>query len=100
MVPRTEGESDSRTRCDTLCFWSFGLSNMPEGKHVLDSLPENDEACTELLEVLIDWLPRRYPTMFESIDCPGGGIWNKVTNERFKDVSQMQGVDALRVISR
>jgi len=71
-----------------------------QGKHVLDSLPENDVACTELLEVLIDWLPRRYPTMFEAIDCPKGGIWNKVTNERFKNISDLQGVEALRVISR
>lgn len=71
-----------------------------EGKHVLDSLPENDDACTELLEVLTDWLPRRYPTLFEEIKCSEGGIWNKVTNEKFKDIANARGVDALKIISR
>jgi len=38
--------------------------------------------------------------MFETIDCPKGGIWNKITDERVKDVSDLRGVDALKFISR
>ena len=53
-----------------------------QGTNVIDSLPENDEACGELLEILVDYLPKRYPTLFEKIDCKGGGIWNKVTDEK------------------
>ncbi|KZT37993.1 hypothetical protein SISSUDRAFT_1047708 [Sistotremastrum suecicum HHB10207 ss-3] len=70
------------------------------GKKVIDSLPENDDACGELLEILVDWLPKRYPTLFESIDCEGGGIWNKVTDEKFEKIDGRSGVDALMVISR
>lgn len=29
-----------------------------QGKVVMDSLPENDEACGELLEILVDYLPK------------------------------------------
>ncbi|KZS91046.1 hypothetical protein SISNIDRAFT_414539 [Sistotremastrum niveocremeum HHB9708] len=77
----------------------FILNNSP-GKKVIDSLPENDDACGELLEILVDWLPKRYPTLFESIDCEGGGIWNKVTDEKFEKIDGRSGVDALMVISR
>lgn len=79
------------------------------GKHVVDSLPENDAACGELLEILIDYLPKRYPTLFErlpsksaSSETGGHGIWNKVTDERFEyeDVKGLEGVEALRVCSR
>ncbi|KIJ31272.1 hypothetical protein M422DRAFT_186275 [Sphaerobolus stellatus SS14] len=69
-----------------------------QGKKVVDSLPENDEACNELLEVLVDWLPKRYPTLFENIGKDG--IWNKVTNEKFTGVKEKRGVDALIIISR
>ena len=68
------------------------------GKTVVDSLPENDDACAELLEILVDYLPKRYPTLFEHIGV--NGIWNKITGERFHDLTGKSGVDALVVISR
>ncbi|PCH35811.1 hypothetical protein WOLCODRAFT_140094 [Wolfiporia cocos MD-104 SS10] len=74
-----------------------------QGKHVIDSLPENDDACTELLESLVDYLPKRYPTLFELVTTekqPYYGILNKVTGERFTDVQSLRGVDALLVVSR
>ena len=70
------------------------------GKHVIDSLPENDAGCGELLEILVDYLPKRYPKLFEKIDCKGGGIWNKVTNEKFTSIEGRTGVDALTIVSR
>ena len=69
----------------------------------MDSLPENDAACGELLEVLADYLPKRYPTLFEKIeDIKNGsrGIFNKVTNERFENIQELDGVKALDVCSR
>ncbi|GAA6019628.1 hypothetical protein JCM10207_006947 [Rhodosporidiobolus poonsookiae] len=62
------------------------------------SLPENDAACGELLELLVDYLPKRYPTLFEAL--PDGGIYNKVTDERFPDAGKLDGVPALKVASR
>lgn len=73
------------------------------GKAVIDSLPENDEACGELMEILVDYLPKRYPTLFERLDdreYAGGGIWNKVTDERLTNLRGKKGVDALLVCSR
>lgn len=70
------------------------------GKKVIDSLPENDEACGELMEILVDYLPKRFPTLFEKIDCKGGGIWNKVTNEKLVNLKGKIGIDALMVCSR
>lgn len=69
-----------------------------QGKRVVDSLPENDAACQELLEILADWLPKRYPTLFQSLGADG--IWNKVTGEKWTRLGSKQGVDALMVISR
>ena len=71
-----------------------------QGPNVIDSLPENDEACGELLEILVDYLPKRYPTLFERIECPGGGIWNKVTDERILGIQGRKGIDALRACSK
>lgn len=71
-----------------------------QGKKVIDSLPENDEACKELMETLVDYLPKRYPTLFEKIECEGGGIWNKVTDEKLTGLTGKTGVDALKVCSR
>ncbi|KAH9889388.1 hypothetical protein C8Q73DRAFT_747858 [Cubamyces lactineus] len=68
------------------------------GKTVVDSLPENDEACRELLELLADYLPKRYPTLFRR-DAPGS-ITNLVTGERFDGIGQRKSTDALIVISR
>ncbi|KAH9480030.1 hypothetical protein JR316_0006627 [Psilocybe cubensis] len=69
-----------------------------QGKHVIDSLPENDDACNELLELLVNWLPKRYPKLFANIGKDG--IWNKVINERFEHTKDVYGVDALKIISR
>ncbi|KAF8514639.1 hypothetical protein BU17DRAFT_52414 [Hysterangium stoloniferum] len=71
-----------------------------QGKTVVDSLPENDDACNELLETLIDWLPKRYPTLFQPLDLPGGGIWNKITDEKLTDIRSKKGTEALLEISR
>ncbi|TFK49036.1 hypothetical protein OE88DRAFT_457135 [Heliocybe sulcata] len=71
-----------------------------KGKVVIDSCPDNDAPCGELMEILVDYLPKRYPTLFEKIDCPGGGIWNKVTGEKLTGLEGKQGVDALMVCSR
>ncbi|KAI0359575.1 hypothetical protein OH77DRAFT_1395578 [Trametes cingulata] len=69
-----------------------------QGKNVIDSLPENDEACGELLELLADYLPKRYPTLFRRDQLDS--ITNLVTGDRFDAVSEKKGVDALLVISR
>ena len=74
--------------------------NFGAGKHVIDSLPENDAACGELLETLVDYLPKRYPTLFEFIDCEGGGIWNKVTDEKITGIQHKTGVEALIACSK
>ncbi|TFY60904.1 hypothetical protein EVJ58_g4856 [Rhodofomes roseus] len=71
---------------------------------VVDSLPENDAACTELLETLVDYLPKRYPTLFDAIPSktPGpvpDGIHNKVTGETFTNISNLKGIDALMVVT-
>lgn len=68
------------------------------GKVVVDSLPENDDACAELLETLVDYLPKRFPTLFDSIGKTG--IHNKITGERFVETGHLTGVDALLVVSR
>ncbi|KAL6305160.1 hypothetical protein BKA93DRAFT_234268 [Sparassis latifolia] len=70
------------------------------GTKVLDSLPENDDACAELLATLVEHLPQRFPTLFARLPPPGRGIWNRVTNERFSATDGLRGVDALRVVSR
>lgn len=77
---------------------SHGLPST--GREVIDSLSENDAGCGELMETLVDYLPKRYPTLFERIDCKGGGIWNKVTNEKITGLEGKIGVDALKVCAR
>ncbi|KAM0746601.1 hypothetical protein T439DRAFT_134935 [Meredithblackwellia eburnea MCA 4105] len=67
------------------------------GERVLNSLSENDDASAELLETLIDYLPKRYPTLFEKLS---GGIWNKITDEKYPDANKLSGVAALKVVSR
>ncbi|KZT72269.1 hypothetical protein DAEQUDRAFT_27471 [Daedalea quercina L-15889] len=76
-----------------------------QGRVVVDSLPENDAACTELLETLVDYLPKRYPTLFDAIpsENPGpvpNGIHNRVTGETFTNISDLKGIDALMVVTR
>ncbi|KAH9942146.1 uncharacterized protein BXZ73DRAFT_41217 [Epithele typhae] len=68
-----------------------------QGRNVLDSLPENDEACRELLEELSRYLPQRYPTLFRS--DMANSIVNLVTNTSFEDLNKATGIEALRIIS-
>ncbi|KAI0741071.1 hypothetical protein C8Q76DRAFT_765525 [Earliella scabrosa] len=69
-----------------------------KGKTVVDSLPENDAACGELLMELVDYLPKRYPTLFrrEGFDT----LVNLVYGETHTRLSERMGTDALYVISR
>ncbi|EJF56819.1 hypothetical protein DICSQDRAFT_70665 [Dichomitus squalens LYAD-421 SS1] len=69
-----------------------------QGKVVIDSLPDNDEACGELLLELVDYLPKRYPTLFTH-EGPDG-IVNLVTGEHHVSLGNRKGVDALLVVSR
>ncbi|BGP49444.1 hypothetical protein JCM10450v2_005335 [Rhodotorula kratochvilovae] len=62
------------------------------------SLPENDDAAGELLATLVDYLPKRYPTLFAPL--PDGGILNKVFGEPHHACKKLKGTDALVVISR
>ena len=68
------------------------------GNTVVDSLPENDAACGELLMELADYLPKRYPTLFrrEGLDT----LVNVVYGETHTRLSERTGTDALYVISR
>ena len=52
------------------------------------------------MEILVDYLPKRYPTLFEKIDRKGGGIWNKVTDEKLTGLKDKTGTDALKVCAR
>lgn len=80
------------------CNLADPLPFVGSGKVVVDSLPENDDACAEILELLVDYLPKRYPTLFETLSP--NGIWNKVTNEKIPDITGKSGVDALLIVSR
>ncbi|KAG9105011.1 hypothetical protein FRC06_002932 [Ceratobasidium sp. 370] len=61
-----------------------------QGKKVIDSLPENDAACGELLECVVAFLTVRYPTLFDRLweTTQDGkeldGIHNRVTEERYQ----------------
>ena len=68
------------------------------GKVVIDSMPDNDEACGELLLELVDYLPKRYPTLFTR-EGPDG-IFNRVTGEHHTSLAGKKGTDALLVVSR
>ena len=65
---------------------------------MLDSLPENDGACGELLLELADYLPKRYPALFRREGADD--IVNLVTGERHVNIGSKTGVDALHVVSR
>ncbi|GAA6036704.1 hypothetical protein JCM8097_003438 [Rhodosporidiobolus ruineniae] len=62
------------------------------------SLPENDEAAGELLETVVDFLTKRYPTLFEAL--PNCGVYNKILEERHENLAGLKGVDALMIISK
>lgn len=88
-----------------------------EGRRALDSLPENDAGAAELLETVIDYLPKvsshvieppcpdetmlrslqRFPSMFEALP---DGIRNKQTGENLEACSQLSGIPALKAVSR
>jgi hypothetical protein len=79
-----------------------------QGNKVIDSLPENNVACGELLECVIEFLTVRYPTLFdrqmetsqdgEELD----GIYNRVTEERYQWTRGCppEGVEGLTIVSR
>jgi hypothetical protein len=83
-----------------------------EGARAVDSLPENDEAAGELLELVVDFLPKvswyglplsswpsvlqRFPTLFEPLE---GGIHNKTTGISYPNTAALKGVDALKVVA-
>ena len=97
MVSRGEGEGDRRTRYefdeDSLSMTDVSST----GKIVIDSLPENDDACNELLVEIAQYLPKRYPTLFrEEVD----GIFNMVTGEHHTELATKKGIAALQIISR
>ena len=68
------------------------------GKVVIDSLPENDDACGELLMELVHYLPKRYPTLFKRHGFDG--IENLVMEETHTGLSNKRGTEALRVVAR
>ncbi|EJU05052.1 hypothetical protein DACRYDRAFT_104940 [Dacryopinax primogenitus] len=73
-----------------------------KGAKVLDSLPENDAACAELLEMAVDYLPKRYPTLFERLlHGEKDGIRNGVTGHviEWPKAEVPVGIDALRHVS-
>ncbi|KAI0767115.1 hypothetical protein C8Q74DRAFT_1203340 [Fomes fomentarius] len=69
-----------------------------KGNIVIDSLPENDDACGELLMELVHYLPKRYPTLFKRQGYDG--IENVVMGETHTGLSKKRGTDALRVVAR
>ncbi|BGP17510.1 hypothetical protein JCM10213_008244 [Rhodosporidiobolus nylandii] len=95
MEPNHWIEIDSNYRRE-LEYKAKVIAERPE-KTVL-SLPENDEACAELLMTVIDYLPKRYPTLFAAM--PNSGIYNKVTDEVFAECAKLHGTEALMVVSR
>lgn len=84
---------------------TFFLSISKKGTTVLDSLPENDPACAELLETVIDFLSKRYPTLFDrlrSSSSSSDGIFSHTTGERYTwSIGKTpMGKDALKILSR
>ncbi|QRV75034.1 actin-related protein 10 [Ceratobasidium sp. AG-Ba] len=78
-----------------------------QGKKVIDSLPENDAACGELLECVVDFLTTRYPGLFDRLaetrdEKELDGIYSHVTEERYQwsKGCPPEGVEGLRIISR
>ncbi|CAE6410496.1 unnamed protein product [Rhizoctonia solani] len=79
-----------------------------QGKKVIDSLPENDAACGELLEMVVEFMATRYPTLFDRLleTTQDGkeldGVFSHVTKERYQWVKGCppEGVEGLKIISR
>lgn len=101
LTPRSSGSAPDWIEIDSAYTRDLAAKKLvieEHGDKVLNSLPENDFAASELLDTLVDYLPKRYPTLFER--TASGGIWNKVTNERFEDTASLDGKRALLVVSR
>ncbi|KAG8748258.1 hypothetical protein FRC10_007648 [Ceratobasidium sp. 414] len=79
-----------------------------QGKKVIDSLPENDAACGELLECVVAFLTVRYPTLFDRLSETTrdgkelDGIYSRVTEERYQWVKGCppEGIEGLTIVSR
>jgi hypothetical protein len=79
-----------------------------QGRKVIDSLPENDAACGELLELVVEFMVARYPTLFDRLleTMQDGkeldGIYSHVTEERYQWARGCppEGVEGLMIISR
>ncbi|CAE6435103.1 hypothetical protein ACGC1H_002847 [Rhizoctonia solani] len=78
-----------------------------QGKKVIDSLPENDAACGELLELVVEFMTTRYPTLFDRLlvtqdNKELDGIYSHVTGERYQWVRGCppEGVEGLGIVSR
>ncbi|KAG8697538.1 hypothetical protein FRC09_007786 [Ceratobasidium sp. 395] len=79
-----------------------------QGKKVIDSLPENDAACGELLECVVEFLTVRYPTLFDRLSETNqdgkklDGIYSRVTEERYQwaEGCPPEGVAGLTIVSR
>lgn len=78
-----------------------------QGTKVIDSLPENDAACGELLECVVEFLVARYPTLFDRLkETRDGkeldGVYSHVTKERHQWIGGCppEGVEGLKIISR
>ena len=67
------------------------------GKGALDCVPGCEQGCQELLEHVVDYLPKKYPMLFKPIP---DGIFNLVTKRNFTDLSSKTGKDALLVITQ
>lgn len=79
-----------------------------QGRKVIDSLPENDAACGELLGLVVEFIVARYPTLFNRLPettLDGkelDGIYSRVTQERYQWIKGCppEGVEGLKIISR
>ncbi|KAG8700234.1 hypothetical protein FRC08_004825 [Ceratobasidium sp. 394] len=79
-----------------------------QGKKVIDSLPENDAACGELLECVVAFLTVRYPTLFDRLlettqdGTELDGIYSRITEERHQWIKGCppEGVEGLTIVSR
>ncbi|KAK6343236.1 hypothetical protein TWF730_010835 [Orbilia blumenaviensis] len=67
------------------------------GDKLCKTAPEALDAAIELLEILCDYLPTRYPSMFTRTSV---GIDNTVTNERFNIVQRPLAEEPMKTIGR
>lgn len=69
---------------------------------VLQCLPGSEDACAELLDLVVDFLVQRYPLIFELCGGPEGQdlIRNKVTSETFHIKAPYIGIAPLEIAAR